>query len=514
MRSTVTKGLCWLVVTALAGHGLGVATSDAGELRVGVGVQNITADAPTIPVHDPLFAKAIVLDDGGNRVVIVAVDLIFVSDSLVRDVRRRIREELDIDESSVLLSATHNHHARGQVAEDAGERIARAVAQAWKGMTPARIASGKGQEERITMNRRLRLDSGKHWTIRRATPSPADDRVVALGPVDTEIGLLRIDSMEGKPLALVYHFAGHPYGGVPRPAVTADFPGFASRVLESAWPGAVAVFLQGAAGDITPVGYKNFDTPAPTERLGTMVGMSTLQAAQELRTSDGASIKVLRETIELPVRTDLPQRIASFVAQQEEILQFFAGVGCGTHGAGTALNFKSFLPLYLKHLVDPAHPADAAYLYDDTTAGQEGLRELDADNRLRLERYLKCIAAMEQLIRIRTNLHGLQRQLEKPRTEPFAVEIQAVRIGEFALVTFPGEAFAEIGLRIKQQSPFPHTFLAAYANGSVGYAPTADAYEQEAYEDVFTWLAPAWQAIYEEKALGLLGRLKADEQRP
>jgi hypothetical protein len=61
-----------------------------------------------------------------------------------------------------------------------------------------------------------------------------------LGPIDPQIGLLRVDTAEGKPLALVYNFAGHPYGGVPDGGVTADFPGFASRVIEEAWPGAVA----------------------------------------------------------------------------------------------------------------------------------------------------------------------------------------------------------------------------------------------------------------------------------
>jgi hypothetical protein len=351
------------------------------------------------------------------------------------------------------------------------------------------------------------MDSGKHWTIRRAIPSPPDDQVVALGPVDTEIGLLRVDSADGRPLALIYNFAGHAYGGIGQPSVTADFPGFASRTVEVAWPGAAAIFLQGAAGDITPVGYKNFDVPPPTERLGNLLGLSALKAAQQIETSPDVSIDVLCETIELPVRTDLEERIASLESQQEEVLNLFVRPGCGTHGAGTTLDFESFLPLYLKHLADPDHPAAPSYLYDQQSAGQQGLEELDADNRKRIERYLECVEAMEKLIRIRTNLVGLQRQLDKPSTGPLSAEIQAIRIGRFALVTFPGEPFAEVGLRIKRQSPFPETFLAAYANGCVGYAPTADAYSQEAYEDISTRLAPQWQAVYETKAIEMLKRL-------
>ena len=81
-------------------------------------------------------------------------------------------------------------------------------------------------------------------------------------------------------------------------------------------------------------------------------------------------------------------------------------------------------------------------------------------------------------------------------------------IGEFILVTFPGELFSEVGLRLKKQSPFPYTFIAAYSNGNIGYAPTADVYQSEAYEDVLTRLDPQWQQLYETKALAIIRKLK------
>ncbi len=71
-----------------------------------------------------------------------------------------------------------------------------------------------------------------------------------------------------------------------------------------------------------------------------------------------------------------------------------------------------------------------------------------------------------------------------------------------------GEPFAEIGLRIKERSSFEFTFLPGYSNGHLGYAPTADAYGSEAYEDALTRFAPEWQAPYEAKALEVLGRLE------
>jgi hypothetical protein len=239
-----------------------------------------------------------------------------------------------------------------------------------------------------------------------------------------------------------------------------------------------------------------------------MLGLSTLEATNQITTQKDAVLRVVSETIELPRRTDVEARIESLEAEQETILQFFTGVGCGTHGAGTFLNFKTFLPLYMKHAVDPDHPAYSSYLYQHEAAtGRDDLRQLDEENRKRIQKYLACIENMDRLIRVRSNLQAFRAQQQQSATGPIAAEIQGVRIGDFAVVTFPGEPFAEVGLRIKERSPIESTFVAGYSNGHLGYAPTADAYDREAYEDSLTPFAPQWQEIYETKALEILRRL-------
>ncbi len=207
-----------------------------GALCAGVAVVNITEDKPAVPVHDPLLVKALLLEDGGNRAVIISLDLIAADEALLEGVRRGVQQELGIDPGAILLNASHNHRTSGQIAKDLTSRIVKAVKQASEKMVPARIGAGSGHEQRITINRRLRMKDGTHWTIRRSTPSPADTDVAGLGPCDWQIGLLRVDTAEGKPLALVYNFAGHPYGGVPSGGVTADYPGFASRGLRRPGP--------------------------------------------------------------------------------------------------------------------------------------------------------------------------------------------------------------------------------------------------------------------------------------
>jgi hypothetical protein len=304
-------------------------------------------------------------------------------------------------------------------------------------------------------------------------------------------------------------YAFHAYGGVPDGRVTADLPGFASAVLEQAL-GCPALFWQGAAGDITPIRCKDVHGPPPTERLGAMLGLSTLAAALRVEESGSTVVRVVSETIELPRREDLTERIELLELKQEEILQFFTGVGCGSHGAGTFLDFKTFLPLYIQHAVDEAHPAYSSYLYlHEEATGRNDLLHLDDQNRQRLKKYRECIAQMERLIRLRSNLSNLKRQRQRAGSGPIAAEVQGIRVGDFALITFPGEPFAEVGLRIKERAPLEFTFLAGYSNGQLGYAPTADAYNGKAYEDVLTPFAPAWQAIYEAKALDVLRQLDA-----
>ncbi len=504
----VAIAACVLALAAFGTHGR------AAPLRAGVAVEGITADNPTVVVHDPLHVKTLVVDDGTTKAVIISLDVGGVSATLLSMLRSRLRDELGIDEASVVVGASHNHHTQGQVASDVADRTLKAIRRAMETMVPVKIGAGVGREDRIMMNRRLRLKDGRHWTIRRANPSPRAADIAGLGPVDPEIGILRIDKAGGEPLAVLYNFAGHAYGGVPNEGVTADFPGFASVVLEEAFAhSAVALFLQGASGDITPIRYKDVDAPPPTEQLGTMLGLSTLKAANRIETQGAGTIKAISETIELPRRQDAEARIESLETQQEEVLKFFTGIGCGTHGAGTFLNFKSFLPLYMKHTVDPDHPSYSSYLYAHEEAmGNKCLEHLDTENRKRVEKYLECIRQMERLIRIRSNLQMMQRHAKRTGQGSIAVEVQGIKIGDFVLVTFPGELFAEVGLRIKKQSPFEHTFVAGYANGHLGYGPTADAYASQAYEDCLTPFAPEWQEIYEAKALEIIGRLKTDDR--
>jgi hypothetical protein len=65
---------------------------------------------------------------------------------------------------------------------------------------------------------------------------------------------------------------------------------------------------------------------------------------------------------------------------------------------------------------------------------------------------------------------------------PIESEVQAWRLGELGLVTAPGEIFTEIGLAVKESSPFADTFFLSCTNDSIGYVPVPEAYSEGGYE--------------------------------
>jgi hypothetical protein len=183
-------------------------------------------------------------------------------------------------------------------------------------------------------NRRLTLKYGSETDVRHAYSLPRDVDVTGIGPVDPEIGLLRLDRKNGQPLAVVYNFACHPIQGVPSRGNTADIIGFASKVIEeSLGDGALALFVQGCAGDINPVQYKDVHNPRDAEPLGNMLGLSALRALRKIPTRENGELRIVNEVIALPRGTDLERRISAMQAEQIRLLQSLKG---------TSLNLKTF----------------------------------------------------------------------------------------------------------------------------------------------------------------------------
>lgn len=491
------------VALALATTG---ALSAETALRAGVAKIDITH-----PDHDagdnPPFVTALVITDDASGVtaVLVAVDAVAIAEiGSIRDpylarVRETLKAELGIDPGAVIINASHCH---ALVCAEVEEKTIAAVKSAWEGRVPVSVAAGVGHEAGVSVNRRMRLKDGRETDERHAYAGPPDGEVAAVGPIDPEIGLLRLDrSDSGKPLALVFHFSCHPIQGVPGGGNTADLSGFAARTIEEQLGGdAVALFLQGCGGDVNPVLYKAVDRPRDARPLGVRLGLSALRGARRLEPQPGAGLAVVNEILAVP-RAKLADRIAEVETEIDELL---AGL------KGTSLNFETFLPLMVKYGLNRDTPsADAKRYLQDEALGLEDWQHLDGQNRRNLDAYLRNIHVMEELTRKQVNLALLEKhhaRNEAAGSDVVEVEVAGLRVGDFRLVTFPGELTVPVGLGLKRQSPHALSFVSGYTNGYLYYAPTAGQLLNRggAQEDSDCLLAPEWQAIFEARALAIL----------
>lgn len=481
--------------------------ASAAQLYAGVAKADIT-DRAAKPVNDPLYVKALVLSSDTTTAVIVTVDAVAlgeigrIGNGFLGNVRSQLQSQLGIQPSNVVINASHCH---GLVCADIEQRTVLAVKDAMRNMAPVSVGAGRGSENRIMENRRLKLKDGSEADVRHAYSLPPDEDVAGIGPVDPDIGLLRLNRKNGQPLAVVYNFACHPIQGVPSDGNTADFPGFASKVIEeNLGDGVMAFFVQGCAGDINPVQYKDVHNPRDAETLGNMLGLSAVRALKKMQTRETAELKVINETLALPRAADMERRVATIKAEQTRLLQSLKG---------TSLNLKTFIPLFVQYKAAGEFPSYYSHRYlRDKSLGRDDLSRLDAENKANMEAYLRNIYAMEQLTRLQINMDLLkmhQAQNAAAGKPTLDVEVVGMRVGDFVLVTFPGELSVEIGLNIKKRSPSRFTFVAGCTNGYIYYAPTETQRNNPGFaqEDCDCLLAPQWQKLYEDKVDAILRKL-------
>jgi hypothetical protein len=480
--------------------------ANAAALLAGAAKVDITDESG--PVNDRLFARALVLKSGDTTAVLVTIDAVAIGgigrikDDFLPNVRAKLQKELGIAPGNTLFNASHCH---GLVHPEVETRTMQAVTTAMKNLVPVKTGAGVGRETRIMENRRLVLKSGKVVDVRHAYSLPPDELVAAVGPVDTEIGVLRLDRLDGKPLAIVYNFACHPIQNVPSGGNTADITGFSSKTIEeNLGKDCIALFVQGCGGDINPINYKAVNHLRSAEPLGLMLGLSTLRAVRKIKSQPGQPLVVHSEKLKLP-RADHTKRMAAMEAERKTLADSLNG---------TFLNLNTFLPLAAKYGLAADFPSLNSYRYlHERKMGRTGLEKMDAKNRVNLQAYIRNIHTMEQITRLNTNLRLLKNHQKDgygSGNKTIEAEVAGLRVGEFVMVTFPGELTVPIGLNIKKASPHDLTFIAGYTNGYIYYAPTARQLRNVggAQEDSDCLLDPAWQKLYETRAAALIQRLK------
>ena len=428
-------------------------TEASAELRAGAVVVDVTPEQLPVfvnggmtsrsakEVKTPINARAIVLDDGKERLGIVVVDSCMMPRPLLDEAKALAAQRTKIRPDRMLISASHSHTApasMGALGTDADpnyvpylkEKLAQTLAAAEANLEPAKVGWAVRNAKDFTALRRwirrpdkIDKDPFGNPTVRANMHAGANwDNVTGeSGPEDPDLSLISFQALDGRPIAVLANFSMHYFGG--QPALDADYFGLFCEALKSrlaakpddAHPPFVGIMSHGCSGDIW---RRDYTIPA-SDRGKDPTIQSYAEGLVEIAMA-------AYNTIEYDQKADL--------AMSE---------------ARPHLNYR---------------------VPDEQRL--EWARRIVEEMGDRLPKTLQEVYAREQII-----LH------ERQSTD---IVVQAVRIGKIGIATTPNETYALTGLKIKLQSPLPNTMVIELANGGDGYIPPP---EQMLLGGYNTWAA-------------------------
>ena len=405
--------------------------------------------SPIQAIESDLTATVLVLGDGETKVAIVATDLCVVSIAEGGRLRTAVADALRIPVSHVLLNLSHNHSApalpefmamtdsveeipfRTRYEADLQQWLAEAAVEADSRLQPVRIGCGWG-ESTIGVYRRETRDG-------RDVLGEVPDH-----PIDSSVGVIRVDDLDGNPIATLFRYSAHPVTVGSRSQVaSADYPGPAREVIEQNL-GGLALFLQGCGGNVNPrvgIGYE-VDCRDTKNRVGMDLGGEALKVAAGIRTNTKAGER--RPLGNVPNILFTPWE------------QIDTSDTC-THLAAA----ETSVPLDYDELPSLEQARAILEHWQRTAEERRSGDALDWEIRAaqKYEHWARnLVAAVE---------HG------RPTHE---LRLQAIRVNDIVLSALNMEVFFETGLDIRARSPLPDTFVLGYTNGLFGYLPRREDY--------------------------------------
>ncbi len=420
------------------------------------------AGRPTgaVGIHDELYARALALDNGQRRVVLLAMDLIALDEDLVKRIREGIASQAGVAPEAVMLHCTHTHGGPsvrsyramgtrdGAYVDILARKLIGVAKQAAESLQPAHLTYGETSAQ-IGVNRRQTLPDGR--VILGADYG---------GPIAPIVQALCVNGADGRTFALLFCHACHPTTmGGENLHITADWPGGAvahlkkrfraegveSGIAEEALP----FCLQGCCGDINPLRRGTWEA---VNANGRAIADAAHTARWNAHGRLDETLEAVEETVELPL---LPP--PALEECERQIAQW------------------------------------EATLENDRAANAPAGRILFDEGRLAWAK-----AAREYALRS-----------DFAEKQPFT--IQRLTLGGVHLLGFPAEMFVQYQQDFSAQSAAPVLSL-GYTNGCWNYVPTAAEYARGGYEvdDAHKYygtlmFAPECEPILRAAAYRLLG---------
>lgn len=406
-------------------------------LKAGVARANITPPVGTVAnggkssigIGTELYAKALVLDDGKTEAALVTADVILLGKKVVAETRARIEEMTGIPGGHVMFAASHTHAGAVTTMRDRWSVIE--PDHSYVDQLVAKMAGAVA--EAYSRRGAVRIGAGQGYaavSINRwiSTPEGAKWAPNPEGPVDDTVSLLRVDGSGGKPLAVLINYAAH--ASVIRWGAffAADYPGVLQSVVEKVYDDQITVLFANGASGDTKIKWLT-----KSEDGSLRFGYGGVEDARRWGTAlAGEAIKTLEQ-----------------IGTAEEV------------GDLRMISKEVALPLLALPSVE----------------------DVEAELRAKRKKGEDTTWEERTLVSLRAG------------TAPTFItgEIQVLRIGpEIMLVAVPGELFAEVGLRIREQVACKHLFIVGYANGYVGYLPSAASCREDGNTPRYDWHKFFW----------------------
>jgi neutral ceramidase len=399
-------------------------------------------------IHDPLWAKALVLQQGNEKVSLVFCDLIGMTSDISVIARSRASARTGIPPENILIAATHSHtgplyygfqydyfhqkalrlhgedpHEKVNYGDFLVDKLVAVIVQAYGELGPVEVQVGVGRQEGISFNRRYHMKDG---TV-VFNPGPLNPDIVGpTGPIDPDVGILLLrHANTGEYKGGLTVFAMHA-DGVGGTKISADYPYYLAKTLKRKFGrNFISAFAVGPSGDINHVNVHKDDpiySASQPRRFGTVLGRTVINEVSKLKTVMQPALALRSGRIALPLHVPRKTQIDS-----------------------------------AKRMIHDLYEVRESGEYIARAGGESG-------------NFLKRVEMSKYM-----SLEG--------KGESIMAEVQVLRIdAETAIVGLPGEIFVELGLSIKKRSPFKNTLIMSLCNEKMSYIPTEKAFTEGSYE--------------------------------
>jgi len=276
---------------------------------------------------EKLYCHASYFDNGEERAVIISNDSITIPEYIVEIVRKELAEQLDMKPECILLCATHTHcggpletwgefvHFNKIYADFVAKRFIDCAVMAAIEARDVIIGYSKGYEDKIAYYRDFVMSDGSF----RTNPGMEDPGKRPFGEIDKEVGVLRIDNLDGTPYGALINYACHCdcVGGW---SFSSDYPGEMKKLLRKVYGyDFIPVFINGFSGNINHCDYFTAFNQYPEhyKRMGRMLAADVIRTREYSEPFEG-DIKISGKDFKMAIPTREPS--AELLKWADEIL--------------------------------------------------------------------------------------------------------------------------------------------------------------------------------------------------